>query len=253
MAMLAAPLPASSSLAIYEPARKDQGESGSCTAASGSGMISTALRRAGTPLAFEPSPCELYSVTRSVERAGAITLAPLTDSGAQLSDVIEALSVYGVAPMRGPTPDGRNYDIWTPDEGPDANVNAEPDFAQLEQAATTIITGTHRIEEAAPDVVDQVAAAIAAGFPVYTAFFCDSAFESLTTTQIAGAPNQSDTNGGGHAVYLSGYDTASGGSRVFTLTNSWGTSWCLDGRCMVSEAWLRAVWDLLVGDVRVVT
>jgi hypothetical protein len=155
--------------------------------------------------------------------------------------------------MLGPTPDGRNSDIWTTADTtaqPD-NVNNEPDGNQLQAAGTTLVTGEYAIDPTASNVSDLVAAALAAGYPVYTAFFCDTTFENLSPGQIAGAPNQNDPNGGGHATYLSGYITNSDGTRTFTLTNSWGTSWCSSGKCLVSEAWLAACWELYVMDVTV--
>jgi hypothetical protein len=256
-ALAAATIPASADLGPNEPTRLDQGQSGSCTAHSFSGSCSTACRQAGAPLPFEPSPRELYSTTRGIERAiqtvGSNTLAPLTDSGAELADVVNAGSSFGVSPMLGPTPDGRNSDIWTAADttAQPENVNAEPDSDQLEAAGTTLVTGEYMIDPTAPNVSDLAAAALAAGYPIYTGFYVDSAFENLQPGQVAPAPNQNDPNGGGHAVFLSGYTTNPDGTRTFILTNSWGLGWCDQGRCLVSEAWLKACWELYVMDVQV--
>jgi len=253
----AATIAASCDLAPFEPTRLDQGQSGSCTAHSFSGSTSTACRKAGTVLGFEPSPRETYAATRGIERANSTpagqSLPALTDSGAEPADVMNAGLIFGTSPMMGPTPDGRNSDIWTDQDttAQPANVNNEPDGNQLQVAGTTLITGEYMIDATAPNVSDLVAAAISAGFPVYTCFFCDSAFEQLTAGQIAQAPNQSDPSGGGHATYLSGYTTNADGTRTFIMTNSWGTSWCDNGRCLVSEAWLKAVWEMYVIDVSV--
>jgi hypothetical protein len=248
-AFLAASLPESASLALFEPERLDQGPTSSCTAHSLSAAISTACSFAGRPIGV-PSQRELYAVTRAIERAtearSDTTILPtLSDNGGMLADAVQAATLWGVCPMQGPTSDGRNSDVEP------SNVNLEPDLLALEKASTTIVTGTHRIDETASDVVDQACAAIAAGFPVYDGFFVDSAFEQWTrgSAPIA-APNLNDSSGGGHAVYLSGYTTVAG-SRVFTLSNSWGRGWGDDGRCLVSEAWLRACWDLYVIDVKV--
>lgn len=248
-AILATTLVASASLATHEPSRLDQGQTGSCTAHSLCGAVYTAMAGA---LPFVPSPDLDYKGSRSLERAAAApvdgTLPELQDVGAELADAIQSMAVDGIAPMAGPAADGRNSDCDP------ATVNDELDVARLEAAATTVITGEYRITVGgAPgaSLSDQVAAAIAAGFPVYVGFFVDSLFEDLQPGQVAQAPNEADPNGGGHAVYLSAFTTNADGSRTFTLTNSWGTGWCDQGRCLVSEAWLAAAWELWVVDVKV--
>lgn len=244
------------SLMPYAPPRKNQGQSGSCTAASISGGLSTALRKLGHPLPWEPSPREIYAITRAEERALVTPvgemLPPLADGGAELADVITALATFGVCPQAVPaTPDGRNYDIWTPaDTAEPPNVNDEPTINQLMIAGTTLVTGAYRIDPTAANASDQAAASISAGFPLYVGFYVDSAFESLGPSDIAQPPNEHDPNGGGHAVILAGYRTNTEGQREFLLVNSWG-SWCDDGCCWVSEAWLAATWEMWVLDVAV--
>ena len=257
-AMLAlASIPAACDLAAYEPHRLDQGQSGSCTAHAFSGSTSTACRKASIAVGFEPSPREMYATTRGLERSmqtpAGQTLAPLTDSGAEPADVFTAGSTFGTSPMLGPTPDGRNSDIWSANDTTTLpeNVNNEPDGNQLQTAGTTFVTGEYAIDPKSANVSDVCAAAIASGFPIYVAFFCDTAFEQLQAGQVAVPPNVNDPQGGGHAVYLSGYKTNSDGTRTFFLSNSWGNSWCDNGRCLVSEAWLKATWELYVMDVKV--
>jgi len=258
-ALLASSLPSAADLLAYVPPRKDQGQSGSCTAGSISGGTSTALRRAGTPLPWEPSPREIYAATRAEERAimtpVSLPLPPLQDVGAELADVITVLGTLGVCPQAVPTtPDGRNYDIWTANDGPATpNVNNEPDAAQLEAAATTLVTGAYRIDNGAPTASDQAAAAIVAGFPLYAGFFVDSAFEALGPNGVAGPPNENDPNGGGHAVFLAGYRTNAAGAREWLLVNSWGTGWANDGTVWCSTAWLAAAWETWILDVAVST
>lgn len=256
-ALLAASVPASVDLAPFEPPRLDQGQTGSCTAHSLSGSTSTACRKAGHQVGFEPSPRETYATTRGIERANSTPagqpLPLLTDSGAEPADVFTACAQFGIAPMQGPTPDGRNSDVWSDADtsAQPPNVNSEPDANQLQQAGTTLVTGEYAISPSDANISDQVAASLAAGFPVYVATFVDTAFEQLQPGQVAQPPNQNDPNGGGHAIYLSGYTTNPDGSRTFILTNSWGIGWCDNGRCLVSEAWLKACWELYVMDVQV--
>jgi C1A family cysteine protease len=87
---------------------------------------------------------------------------------------------------------------------------------------------------------------------VQAGFFCDSAFENLTPSEVAGVQNAADPNGGGHAVYLYGYRTNSAGKFEYRLRNSWGIGWCDGGDCWVSEAWLLACWELFPVAVKMV-
>ena len=238
---LAADLPPSADLSGFSPPILDQNSTGSCTAHSVSGATYTALAAARRPLSFIPSPREIYAATRALERSSVTPvgapLAALSDGGAQLADVAQAIGRYGVKPIAAPSPQGFNSDVDP------SNVNDDPDLEGLELSGTFLVAGEYLIDSSASDVSDVVAAAIASGLPVWTAFFCDTAFEDLKPGQVAGVPNYGDSEGGGHAVYLSGYSGPKG-TRVFTLTNSWGPDWCDKGRCLVSEAWLAATWSL---------
>jgi hypothetical protein len=249
-AALDATPPPSFSLDAWEPVRLDQGPTGSCTAHGAAGAVYTSTNHAGTPLGFLPSPRAIYAATRAEERAAtagpnATSLPDLTDSGAELADALAVLSGYGVCPMADPV-EGRNSDV------DQANVTEEPDVDALEDAAMTLVTGAYRIDPVAQNASDQIASAISSGFAIYTGFFVDTAFENLTPTQVAGAPNEADPQGGGHAVYLSGYRTNAMGAREFRLTNSWGAGWCDHGCCYVSEQWAQRAWEMWVIDVKVI-
>ena len=247
IAQLLGAIPSSADLSPHAPSILDQDGTGSCTAHSICAGVATAAAVAGVELAL-PSPDVEYKVTRGLERAlaapASTLLVPLTDDGAELADAIWAMATAGVCPM-GAGVGGRHSDVDP------ATVNDEADLARLEEAATTIVTGDYRIEGSGQNLSDQVAAALAAGFPVYVGFFVDSAFEALQPGQVAGAPDQNDPNGGGHAVILTGFSTAADGTRTFTLRNSWGAGWCNGGTCLVGQAWLDAAWEFWVLDVTV--
>lgn len=242
-------LPQEYDLSPWQPPRMDQGATGSCTAHGLCGAMATACSKAGAPLGFVPSPDQEYKCTRGLARAQGTMpsggLPSLTDDGAQLADAIEAAAEFGVCPMGVQPSDGR-YSDCDP-----SSINDEPDMAKLEQAATTLVTGAYRIDPAASTASDQIAAALMSGFPIYVGFYVDSAFENLTPEQVATSPNEADPNGGGHAVYLSGYRTNAAGKREFRLTNSWGQSWCDNGQCWVSEEWVHDTWEMWVTDVSV--
>jgi hypothetical protein len=247
-ALLATTLPTGCSLSAWQPPVMDQGPTGSCTAHSLAGALSTACTKAGKPIGFVPSPREGYACTRAIERAAmtmpGVALPELTDSGAELADALASSANFGVCAIEAPTSDGRYSDVEP------ANVNAEPSFAQLEAAATSLVTGAYRLDLTAANASDVAAAALVAGFPLYVGFYVDSAFENMGPSDVAGAPNESDPNGGGHATYLCGYRTSASGAREFRLQNSWG-DWCDGGSCWVSVAWLRAAWEMWVCDVTV--
>lgn len=250
-AALAVGLGASASLMGNVPSRLNQGQTGTCTAHSYTASVTTACPSLG----WVPSQCVQYSVTHGIERAATTPpgqpLPPFQDNGAELADAIAAGATYGVCPMQGPTPDGRNSDVWGPIDAPNPNVTQEPDVVRLEAAATTIITGAYHIDPNSPNVSDLVAGAISSGYPIYVGFYVDSAFENLGANDVAQPPNQSDPNGGGHAVFLAAYRTNAAGKREFLLVNSWGTDWADNGTVWVSEAWLAATWELWIMDVLV--
>lgn len=235
-------LPASVDLAAFQPPILDQGQTSACTAFSTSSAIATRFASAGKPLGFVPSQRCIYATTRALERAGALppdaNLPALTDSGAELADVVTVLGRYGVLPMAG----------LSGDVDP-SSVNLEPDVGALEQAAAKLVVGERGLTPTASEAGDVIVAALMSGIPVVVAAFVDSAFENLSSGAVAGAPNEADPSGGGHALYISGAQTMADGSRALIVTNSWGPSWCNAGRGLVSEAWLAAAWELWSFDV----
>lgn len=243
-ALAATSLPDSVDLAAFEPPVFDQGQTGSCTAHATTAGVATSFSAGGKPLGFVPSMDLLYKATRAYERALATPvgspLPALRDSGAELADVYTVLGRYGVKAMaEALTSDGRFSDCEV------ATVNDEPDVSALIASGQKLVVGPYGVDPSTANVSDVLAAAIVAKIPLGTAEFVDTAFEQLQAGQVAGAPNQSDPNGGGHATLLTGYrPNPSGVGRQFKLRNSWGASWCDEGYVWVSPAWLAAVWEL---------
>lgn len=223
--------------------RLDQGQTGTCHAHSCAAAIWTAFQAAGKPMSFVPSPRTIasctYADTRALSTPQGQPLPPLTDDGAELQDDANAVKTWGVAPIQAPTTDGRFSDC---ENDPPDNVFPEPDPTQLQIGAADLISGEYaaNVDATLPNVV---AASLDAGIPVWIGFFVDSAFENLGPNDIAQPPNTSDPNGGGHAVYLSGYRTNSAGQIEVRLQNSWGPNWADNGAVWCSTAWLLAVWD----------
>lgn len=234
-----APLPASVDLSSHWPSILDQNSTGSCTAHAIACAVTTSLGAAGKPLGFVPSPLSTYAATRARERAtaaGVGDLPALTDSGAEIADVITVLAEDGVRPMKAPSPGGFNSDVDS------TNVLAEPDVQGLEVAAEKVLAGPYSCDPAAANASDVLAASLASGIAIDIAFECDDAFQALTSGQVAQAPVDAPDDGG-HSTALTGYVTNPDGTRNFWLTNSWTEQWATGGRVLVSPAFIAAMWE----------
>jgi hypothetical protein len=219
--------PPSGSLEKYEILTLDQGQSGSCTFHGTPMAICISCSFAGIPLGLIPSPRVGYATVRTIERA--LPTDALTDSGAMPADVMTVLSSYGVTAMQGPTPDGRNSDIWTAQDTTvePPNVNTDVVLDDLVASGQKILTGEYRVDETQPTFLEQVKAAITAGYAVGIGIFVDTAFENWdykTAPQGLTTVNFNDSNGGGHWICLNAYQTNADGSVTFSGPNSWG-SW----------------------------
>lgn len=255
-------------LVAFVCARLNQGQSGACTAHSFVAALATRLGFVSQELqTIVDSPKEVYATARAWERAAGTPLGalpPLTDEGAELADVIASVAVFGVTPMVGQTPDGRRSDVWTTADvagipnAPPANVNDEPDGAQLENAAGDPLSGAYTIALSLPSAVQTAVASLQSGYTLYFGFFCDSAFQALQFGEIAQAPNTNDPNGGGHAVFLAAARPSPTvpGTVEFLLVNSWdgwaGAIAQNDGMVWVSQAFFLAGWECWVVDEKLV-
>ena len=210
----------------------------------------------GNPLGFVPSPYTTYTVTRSLERSS--SSVPLTDSGAMPSDVMTAVSRYGVRPIQAPTPDGRFSDIWSASDvsgvpnAPPPNVNSDVDFMDLEQAGQKLVVGEYRIDEVSSDVVTLVRQCLAVGkAPVGIGIFVDSQVMNFGPHSApVGPPNTNDPNGGGHWICIVGYRLASDGTYDWEVCNSWGTGYGDAGHFWAKQEWIKSASDLYGWTVR---
>ena len=226
-------------------ARADQGETETCFAHSAVAADWCALMAAGQLPAFVGSPATVASCTYGMVRAAAVpegaTLPELTDTGAELQDVANALATYGLAPLGTQVPERQGFSD-VPDD-----VEGEPfpeaDVSQVQRAGSDIVSGEYSIPVDA-NAPTTVALCIDAGIPVWLGTLVGAAFQALGPTDIAQPTPTTDTTAGGHAMYISAYRTAADGSYEFRVENSWGTGWCDGGACWVSTAWLLACWEL---------
>lgn len=246
--------PPSGTLERFEAKTLDQGQSGSCVGHGTAQGVAISCASTGVALGFVPSPRTNYAVVRTLEKSAPTDA--LTDSGAMPADMMTALSGFGCRPIRPPTPDGRNSDIWTAADttAEPPNVNVDEDLGDLLTAGQKVLTGEYRIDETAADFLTQIEAAITAGYAVGIGIFVDSAFENwspsaqpqgLTTT------NFSDPNGGGHWLCMDAYQTSQDGSKTYSGPNSWSDTYgagalvdtvnCPNpgGHYRVTDSWMR--------------
>jgi len=250
--------PPQGTLERFEVKTFDQGQTGSCCGHGTAAALAVSSNAStGAKIGFVPSPRTIYAVLRTVEKQKPTD--PLTDSGAMPSDIGPTAQAFGVRPMQGPTPDGRNSDIWSDADlqgvahPPPANVNTEESLGDLLVAGTKLVLGIYRIDETQASYKEQIKAAVCAGYAVGAGVFADSAFESWSPTkQPEGLKTVdfSDPDGGGHWICLDAYKTNPDGSVTFSGPNSWSdqygagalvdTAGCPNpgGHWRATDAWL---------------
>lgn len=227
--------------------RTDQGRSSVCFYHSKASCQFGMAALLGTPLLFFPSPLSGASCTYAMVRAAATpagqALPVLRDTGAQLEDAAAA-DKWGVARM-GVQIAGRDGVSDVPDDPADGTF-PEPDLSQIVAGASFPMSGEYKIvvNDNAPKML---AASIDANTLVWNGFFCDSAFERLGANDVAGVPDPSDPNGGGHATLYCGYRIVprNGIQKIEGLkANSWGKGWAMNGLIWCSEEHIMAEWEM---------
>lgn len=241
-------LPEAFSAEHHEAPILDQNACGSCGGHGTAQALVVSHSYAGRPLGFVPSPGDIYRVTRAIERArdtpSAMALPALEDVGVYPSDVMHALERWGVRPMRAPSPLGFATDV------DQLNVNNEVDLADLEESGKRIVTGQYRVDETAPDMVEQLCASLLKCGAVGIGVFVDTSFELWSP---ASGPLRAidldleDPAGGGHWLAVTSYRTLANGTKAFRGPNSWTEAWGDRGHFEIDEDWLRlSCSDLIV-------
>jgi C1A family cysteine protease len=198
----AAALPARVDMSAYFPAPGDQGRQNSCVAWAAAYVRAYEERARLGALAY-PDSVPLFSpsfVYNQINRGH--------DVGARIPEALRLLSKDGIAPMAA-MPYVESDFLSRPDEG-------------TRELAKHFRSHAWRRMDARD--VDEVRAALVAGYPVILAARVDSAF-----TRIAPGQVWSDTvaqGRRGHAMVLVGYDDGRG---AFKVINSWGRRWAEGG------------------------
>jgi C1A family cysteine protease len=195
-------LPAIVDLSIdpHMPLVWDQGQLGSCTAHSVGAAWAYASRK-NKKARFKPSRLWIYYQERVIE--GTVN----EDSGAEIRDGFKVLATIGVPPET----DWR-YVISS--------------FAK-HPTPKTIADSIHHhaiVYSSIPQDLNSLKGVLATGFPVSFGFSVYESFESdqVARTGIVPMPFRNESQIGGHAVLIVGYNE---NDRTFLVRNSWGVDW----------------------------
>lgn len=195
----------------YMPPVYDQGQLGSCTANAIGGAYEYELRRQSED--FMPSRLWIYYQERVIE--GTVD----QDAGAEIRDGLKVAS-QGVPPET-----DWPYDIST--------FTGPPPTKAVQDAQKSKAISYFALTVGSPGA--PLRACLAAGFPFVFGF---SVPESLESDDMASGkqtllrlPGHDEQIVGGHATVAVGYDWTCSyyPMPVFTVRNSWGSSWCADG------------------------
>jgi len=178
----------------------DQGQVGSCTGNATAGALQFDRRKQGLP-DWVPSRLFAYFNGRLAEGTTG------SDSGAQISDVIDGVTEYGDCPET----------EWPYDVG---QVSTQPPAQCYTDAVKYKVVQKWAVPQSLQDTRD----CLASGFPFVFDFVVHRDFESQSVAQtgVLGIPGWFDPVVGGHAVLAVGYDDD---TRVFIVRNSWGDQW----------------------------
>lgn len=219
--------PTSYSLRSQMPLPYDQGDLGSCTgnalaALFAFQLISEKKLRFDNLPGTTPSRLFIYYNERAIE--GTIN----SDAGAFIRDGIKALNKYGCC----------FESVWP---YVISKFASKPNAIAYKSALVNTVKSYMRIN--VPDIASKKAALttghpVVFGISVYESFESDSA----SKTGLIPMPAKTESNLGGHAMAIIGYDDNKviGSSKgAYEVRNSWGTSWGDHGYCWIPYNYLN--------------
>lgn len=247
-------LPDAFSYRSFETVQLDQGDVGDCTCASTSQGLTLVSNIGGAsgpfPLGWVPGQQTMYAGVRAIERAASVSpgrpVPALTDSGAELADVITFLGRYGIKPMGVVSPYGNISDVW------DANVNDEPNLADLELSGQKLVAGEYRIQ-AGTSATSVQAVLMNAKAPLWVGGYVDSQVMRFTANSPpVGSPNTGDPSGGGHAFLITGWrpSVINANQVDWECWTTWGRGFGDAGHFWCQESFFAALWDVYVMTAR---
>lgn len=202
---------------------RDQGQFGSCTGFAVTAAIEY-LRRKDNEVSIGGKPFEtiyspLFNYCRSRIRIGELHL----DEGAYTRDAVKDTAQIGIARES----DCLYYEL-------DIYAFQEPGELAYESARSWRLGAYYKANN-----LQDVRAALAAGYPVVFGFLCYSNMATANVWATGLIPSPSGYITGGHAVMACGYDDA---SRTVRFKNSWGTYWGDEGYgCLPYEFFERGL------------
>jgi C1A family cysteine protease len=192
----------------------NQGELGSCTAnAIAANIEFLQLKQKHTEI-FTPSRLFIYYNTRAME--GTIRI----DAGSQIRNGVKTVAKQGVCPEI----------EWEYNISKFRNKPIRPCYNHAKDHQTLEYYSV-------PQTLVQMKTCLAGGFPIILGFAVYSSFESpdVKKTGIVQLPQDNESQQGGHAVLVVGYDDAT--SR-FLVRNSWGIEWGIEGHFTIPYNYL---------------
>ncbi|HXN30596.1 MAG TPA: hypothetical protein VN894_01995, partial [Polyangiaceae bacterium] len=213
----------------------DQDGTETCHAASEGQGVWVAREQIGRPLGFFPCIRLIASCVYADTQGPAGARGRLKDAGADLSDDATATATWGVGPYKGPTSDGRIYDV----EGGLADF-PEPDPTELVIAGADLIAGQYQVPI---DDRAMVACCLAldAGIPIQPGGPVNDVYQGLSGPDAV-ATSATAPGGGGHARLWTGYRTIAPGVYQLKELNSWGTGWGNGGFVWVDASRVACEW-----------
>lgn len=197
-------VPPKANLTAQCPPVYDQGQLGSCTGNAIAAAVEFDLMKQHLT-DFQPSRLFIYYNERVIEGTVA------ADAGAQIRDGIKSVASMGVC-----SETEWPYDIGKFAEKPGASCFADA-------AKHKVVLYQRLIQD-----LNTMKGCIASGYPFVFGFTVYQEFEGAEVAKsgIVPMPKTRERAIGGHAVMAVGYDDD---SEQFTVRNSWGSTWGLDG------------------------
>lgn len=231
-------LPPEASLEGHVRRIVDQGPTSACVGCALGTAVDVRLRRLGVQ-APEPSRKAIYDFARGYSRTD--PHAPLFDRGCFPRAAMWSLRESGV-----PSEERWPFRVQ--------GIDDEPPFDVHQAAATFRIAAWWRVDAWGEGRLDQIAMALASGFPVVYGRLVGRAFEDYAGRGLVEATEPKDSLGG-HMTTLVGYVPRAGrpGERAWRGVNSWGAGWGDKGFYWASDASLvsGSATDFYVLEVRV--
>ncbi|AYV78327.1 MAG: peptidase C1 [Edafosvirus sp.] len=199
----------------------DQGELSSCTANAFCSAYTILENVKNGSVTFEPSRLFVYYYERLVEDS--YNPNYVADTGADVTDGENYVLTNGICSETSWPYSASNVNVEPPQQ-----CNIEAINHKIKSYSTIPLDG---------NLINNIKLAINNSTPVLIAIQVYDSFESdfTSSTGIVTIPKSTESNLGGHEMCLVGYTES---KRLFTVLNSWGSSWGNGGFCYIPYDYL---------------